>query len=120
MSFWTEKNLKIRDAIESSVVNLIRNEKQKKKKKDLSLDIMIAHKNKTKQVDTAWREFKMIDTDVLPYISHHLLTEWDFFLIDKVCAIRTSSTFWNLCEPRNIFWILAEASDSLLNLKQLV
>lgn len=61
----------------------------------------------------------MIDTDVLPYISYHLSTEWDFFLIRKVCATLTSSTFWNLCEPRNIFWILAEASDSLLNLKQL-
>ena len=72
MSFWTEKNLKFRDAVESSVVNLIRNEKQKNKK-GLSLDIMIAHENKTKQVDTAWRQFKMIDTDVLPYISYHLL-----------------------------------------------
>ena len=34
-----------RDAVESSAVNLIRNEKQKNKKAP-SLDIMVAHKNK--------------------------------------------------------------------------
>lgn len=54
--------------------------RSRKNKKDLSLDIMIAHKNKTKQVDTAWRQFKMIDTDARPYISDHLLTERDFIL----------------------------------------
>lgn len=41
-----EKFEEQRDAVESSAVNLIRNEKQKNKKAP-SLDIMVAHENKT-------------------------------------------------------------------------
>lgn len=83
---------------------------------------MIAHQNKANHVDTAWRQFKMIDIDVLPYILYHLFTKWECFGMHSECLYTTDKS--DFLEPMwaqedTFLGILAKASGSLLNLKQL-